>query len=198
MLANRYLDGADLPVTDRVPLASSNTARTSLIPTSVALSSLNIAPVCLAKIRASVVFPQLRNIERGKRGVSCSRKAYPGGPHKIIDPTGPVLMVLVSNESGPVRCDCPTNSARQFGRSRSASGAAAFKFDETLPLFAGRSLVVGSGAALLAFSEGLEDGNRSDRLLENNGAVLELLAAVPTTRGRLWEGEEPKQPVSRW
>ena len=49
-----------LPVSMRVFFASSKTARTSFMPASVALSSRNIEPVCLAISRASVVFPHLQ------------------------------------------------------------------------------------------------------------------------------------------
>ena len=48
----------------------------------------------------------------------------PGGPQKIIEPSEPERISRVSAPSSPVRCSWPTTSARFFGRSRSASGAA--------------------------------------------------------------------------
>jgi hypothetical protein len=51
---------AHLPDMDNEPFASSKTARTSLMPTSVALNSLKIAPASLATSRARVVLPHLQ------------------------------------------------------------------------------------------------------------------------------------------
>lgn len=55
----RYRATPYLPVNRKAFLASSKMGLTSLIPTIVADSSLNIEPVCLATSLASVVFPQL-------------------------------------------------------------------------------------------------------------------------------------------
>lgn len=49
----------DLPVRLMRPLASSATERTSAMPESVALSSLNVASTAFASRRESVVFPHL-------------------------------------------------------------------------------------------------------------------------------------------
>lgn len=49
----------NLPVRFISPLASSATARTSAIPESVALSSLKVASIALAKSLARVVLPHL-------------------------------------------------------------------------------------------------------------------------------------------
>lgn len=62
----------NLPVKVRAPLASSTSERTSGTPESVALSSLKMAPVRLARSLARVVFPHLgeslvtmRKLDRG-------------------------------------------------------------------------------------------------------------------------------------
>lgn len=52
--------GANLFVNARLFFASSKTPRTSFIPTTVALSSLNIESDFFAKSLASVVLPQLK------------------------------------------------------------------------------------------------------------------------------------------
>ena len=49
----------------------------------------------------------------------------PGGPHRIIEESLPAATMRPIAPSSPVRCSCPTISARLAGRSRSASGALA-------------------------------------------------------------------------
>ena len=126
-----------LPVNWRLPFASSKIGRTSLMPTAVALSSRKIAFVRLAIRRASVVLPQLR---RGPSeppmtwDVTSTKRAYPGGPHKIMLPTAPFSVRVERNESGPVRWTWPTNSSSVLGRSRSANGDAACRRDPIVVL----------------------------------------------------------------
>ena len=48
----------------------------------------------------------------------------PGSPHKIMDGTWPVCIVLRMIPSGPVKCFCPMRSSKRAGRIRSASGCA--------------------------------------------------------------------------
>lgn len=93
------------PVKASNPFASSNTARTSLIPDEVALSSLNVQLASRASSLESVVFPQ------------------PGGPQSIMLPRFPLPSKFIKTELGFVRCFCPTNSFMACGRSLSASGA---------------------------------------------------------------------------
>jgi len=120
-----------LPVSWRVFFAPSKIGRTSLIPTTVALSSLKIALVRLAISRAKVVLPQLRCGQRccDMHGTRTKRGIHPGGPHKMMLPRAPFSMRVERKESRPVRCTWPTNSSSVFGRSRSANGDAACRFD---------------------------------------------------------------------
>ncbi len=119
-----------LPVSLRAFFASSKSGRTSLMPTTVALSSLKTAFVRLAISRAKVVFPQLSS----RSVLSCSRSgragsAHPGGPHKIMLPVAPFSTRVERKELGPVRWTWPTKSSRVFGLNRSASGDAACRCD---------------------------------------------------------------------
>src|SRR5207245_784210 len=47
----------------------------------------------------------------------------PGGPHRISDGSSPSASARSSILPSPSRCVCPTNSASDRGRIRSASGA---------------------------------------------------------------------------
>ncbi len=108
------------------------------MPTLVALSSLKIAFVCLAIRRASVVLPQLRPgavSPAHYTGMICkTKRAYPGGPQKIMLPTALLSLSAERKELGPVRWTWPTNSSSVFGRSRSANGDAACRRDPIVPV----------------------------------------------------------------
>ena len=91
---------------ERRSRAVSNTFFRSATPEKIAEICSKASPVSPASSRATVVLP------------------VPGGPQKIIEPSEPERIIRVSAPSAPVRCSWPTTSARFFGRSRSASGAA--------------------------------------------------------------------------
>ena len=92
-----------LPVNWSAFFASSKIGRTSLMPTTVALSSLKIAFVRLEISRAKVVFPQLslRSVLRSMSGKAGS--AHPGGPHRIMLPGAAFSTRVERKELGPVR-----------------------------------------------------------------------------------------------
>ena len=65
---------------------------------------------------------------------------HPGGPQNMIPPRFPDPSRFLSNECGPVKCFCPTNSSRLCGRSLSARGALAFAVVSHTRLFVRMSL----------------------------------------------------------
>lgn len=152
--------------------ASSNTARTSLIPDEVALSSLNVELATAARSLASVVFPQ------------------PGGPQNMMLPKLPLPIKFIKTEPGFVRCFCPINSLRACGRSLSASGAPSRATgSEALTRFARDCCVRANGPTfrLVPASAGLGKvfgvDDLASRLLPKMGATL--LAASSLRRN--WE-----------
>jgi hypothetical protein len=131
--SHETIKSTHLPVSWSVFFASSKIGRTSLMPTTVALSSLKIAFARLAISRASVVLPQLRRCQ------SCcdldeKKNVYPGGPHKMMLPKAPFSIKVERKESDPVKWIWPTNSPSVFGRSRSANGDAACRCDPIVGL----------------------------------------------------------------
>ncbi len=93
--------------TARRPRAASNTFFSSATPVKIADTCSKCRSVSCASSRATVVLP------------------VPGGPQKISEPSERLSIMRVRMPSGPVRCSCPTTSARRCGRSRSASGRGA-------------------------------------------------------------------------
>jgi hypothetical protein len=92
-------------------------------------------------------------------------------------------MAAMKSALGLVRCGCPTNSAKDEGRSRSAKGAAAFRLDERLARFALRLSGKGSGDSLLACGG------------EKRGAVLNFeFGAVLADDSEV----DMMQPLSKW
>ena len=87
--------------------ARSTASRISLTPPSTAEMAMNCASNASAIRRASVVLP------------------VPGGPHRIIECSRPDSKATRSGLPGPSRWRWPITSSSVFGRSRSASGAAA-------------------------------------------------------------------------
>ena len=126
-----------LPVSARDPFASSKTLRTSLMPDEVALNSLKIQFASLARSLERVVFPHLYCFDMSSHLFECALLTHPGGPQNMILPRFPDPSRFLSNELGPVKCSCPTNSSSLCGRSLSARGALVF--------------VVGSNVRLLAY-----------------------------------------------
>jgi len=158
-----------LPVNDNAPFASSNMARTSEIPATVALSSLNVAWVCFASSLAKVVFPHLRNHHSinvtVKNYIHCG--TYPGGPQNIMLPIEPVSNIFFIKDPGPNRWLCPINSSKDVGRSRSANGAADCRF----------------GAPIFPRFTGAENRHSGLRFREELGeSVLEPPGAASSTR----------------
>src|SRR5687767_8371776 len=89
----------------RASSARATASRISLTPASTAEIAMNSASNAFAMIRASVVLPT------------------PGGPHRIMECGLPASNASRRGLPGPSRCDWPTNSSSERGRSRSASGA---------------------------------------------------------------------------
>src|SRR6185295_6635325 len=82
-------------------------SRKSFTPENTAESGMNRWPLWSASNRASVVLP------------------VPGAPQRIIDGSTPLEFIRLRNSRpSPTRWVCPTNSERERGRIRSASGAA--------------------------------------------------------------------------
>src|SRR3546814_17959978 len=85
--------------------ASAKACRKSATPEKTADKGAKRIPTASASSRAIVVLP------------------VPGGPQRLIDDNCPAATMRPIAPSGPVRCSCPTTSARVRGRSRTASGA---------------------------------------------------------------------------
>ncbi len=92
------------PRWSRCVAASATASRSSFTPDSTADSVTKRAPASVAITRASVVLP------------------VPGGPHRISDGSSFASSARRSSFPGPSSCSCPTNSASDVGRIRSASG----------------------------------------------------------------------------
>src|SRR3546814_2962466 len=122
--------------------------------TGVQTCALPIFPTASASSRAIVVLP------------------VPGGPQRMIDDNCPAATMRPIAPSGPVRCSCPTTSARLLGRSRSARGAG-----PAAPLSGvaagvsspNRSAAIGSAHALLLAAQA--NIGIGDRLVDRNPLI---------------------------